>query len=458
MDKKFDSYFEGIQFLEGLANIPQQKDYMSDRTHPEVYLRRMRYFFELIPDIRRTVLRASGGRSSHFQFIHVAGTAGKGSVTTMLHEVLRAAGKRVGSFTSPFMTTSIEKIRVGDTYIAPKELVEIVAELKPHITKAYMESPYGGPSYFEIWFAIAIKYFLRKKCDFVVLEVGLGGKYDPGVLITGCVATVLTNVDFDHTHLLGRTLAKIGREKAGIMKRGVPFFTTEQRPHLLKMFKDMASSKGVRVVQVKDWIYGGSASGQPEAEPRHITPQLGMDYKGMNAALVWEIAKHLQIPEQAIIKGIGVARLPCRFELIQQQPPVVLDGAHSVAKIRSTVANLQRLKFLKLILVIGITASKDVQGMCKLIVPKADYVIVTRHQMPFRKSAHIKDVMQHAGRFKKTPGKVEAYIDPEQALDRAFQLSRPYDAILVTGSFFLAGKLRERWYSEEKILKTRKSF
>ncbi|MBI2552138.1 hypothetical protein HYW17_02460 [Candidatus Uhrbacteria bacterium] len=437
MDKKFEAYFETIRFLEGLKNVPGQKDYMRDRNEPEKYLKRMRYFFELIGILNQT----------QFKFIHIAGTSGKGSVTAMLHEVLRAAGRRVGSFSTPFTTTSIEKIRVGDQYISPQELAHIVDELKPYITRAYLKSPYGGPSYFEIWFAIAVKYFLRQKCKWVVLEVGLGGKYDPGVLINGCVATVLTNVDYDHTHLLGSTLTKIGREKAGIMRRGVPFFTAEARPQLTRMFEKMGKQKGAKVMDIKALKHESIK-----------TLQLGMDYKGKNTALVWEIAKYFKIPERAIIKGIKKARLPCRFEGMRKRPLVILDGAHSVSKMRATVANVERVKFRKLHLVLAIAADKDIDGICKVIAPEADQIYITRFDMPLRKCAHPRELLRVVKKYAKRGTRAEVDMDCRDALSAALAAVLADDLVLVTGSFFLAGELRKRWYSEGKILKERKSF
>ncbi len=433
----FAAYFETIKFLEGLSNIPQQKDYMRDRNQPELYLKRMRYFFELI----------DSPHEHNFKFIHIAGTSGKGSVTTMLHECLYAAGEKVVSFTSPFVTTSIEKIKFNDQYIAPEELVEIVQELKPYITRAYLESPYGGPSYFEIWFAIKLKYALKKKAKWIVSEVGMGGKFDPGVLVKNTVATALTNVNYDHTEILGKTLKKIGREKAGIMKRGVPFFTTETRPHLLKMFKALAIKQGVKFVSIK-------------ASRHQIikSAQLGLDCNGMNTALVYAIARHLKIPEPAIEKGIARARLPARFETMQHNPRVILDGAHNVSKMQCTATNLERIRFKKLILVLGISANKDVEEVSRTIVPQADYIIVTRHGLPFRKSAHPKDLVELVNKYKKKGVRIEVYVDAQDAFDCAMKVAKKDDCILVTGSFFLAGSLRKRWYSEERILKTRQSF
>lgn len=415
-------YFETVQFLEGLANVRGRKDFMEDQSNPDLYLKRMRYFLDLIGNPHKR----------NFKYIHIAGTSGKGSTVAMLYEALRAVGKNVGSFTSPFITTTIEKIKVNDKYISPDEFVEIVDYLKPYIDQAYLSSPYGGPSYFEILNAVGFLYFAKKKCEWVILEVGCGGRYDATNVIEKPVATAVTSIDFDHTKLLGNTLKKIAYQKAGIMKKGAPFFTTEQRPHLLKVFKNLAKSKRIKFVPVK----------------------AGGDHQNYNEALVKAILGYLKIPNSKIKRP----QLPCRFEILQKNPIIVLDGAHSVSKIKSTVENLKKLKFKKLILVLAITASKDIDGICKIIVPHADYVLATRFSMPFRKCANPKELVSACKKYKKQSAKMEMFMDPNQALARALKKAGQKDLVLATGSFFLTGELRKRCYPEKRILKTLRSF
>lgn len=223
-----------MSFLQGLNNLPLDGDYLVDKHHADRYIKRMRYFLNLI-----------GNPDKGMKLIHIAGTSGKGTVTNMVHEILLASGKNVGSFTSPFVTTPIEQIKVGDAYISPDEFADIVEYLKPFIDVAYTEGPYGSPSYFEIFFSIALVYFQRKKCDWVVLEVGLGGRYDATNVIERPSVTAITNIDYDHTELLGKTLRKIASDKAGIIKSGSAFFTTEQRPALLKIFSSICDEKRV---------------------------------------------------------------------------------------------------------------------------------------------------------------------------------------------------------------------
>lgn len=418
-------YHEAITYLESFTNLPLEGDYMIDRNNLEVYIKRMKYFLKLL-----------GNPHKNLKYIHIAGTAGKGTVTSMVHEILHSAGKNVGSFSSPSVTTSLEKIKVGGQYIAPDELADIVESLKPYIDEAYMHGPYGRPSYFEIFLAIAFIYFKNKKCDWVVLEVGLGGRYDATNVIEKPVVTAITNIDYDHTELLGKTLTRIAYEKAGIIKNDSVLFTTEQRQHILKIFKNICKSKYTTFNKLTSRDNTG----------------------GQNELLATAIAKYIGIDDNSIATGIHNAKLPCRFEIIQEKPIVILDGAHNRSKVKSTTDHLKRINYKKLYLVIGIAKNKDSLSMLKQIIPQADVVYFTRFLTKDRACAHPKELLAISRAFLKKEAETRVFLDPHKALSTALKNASREDAVLVTGSFFLAGELRKRWFPEEKILRTRKSF
>ena len=422
---KFKRYYDAISFLEGLSNIPLRGDYLIDTQNPEKYLKRMRYFLSLL-----------GDPDKNLKFIHITGTAGKGSVTNMLHEVLLASGKNVGSFTSPFVTTSLEKIKVKDAYISPDELADIVGYLKPFIDEAYLKGPYGRPSYFEIFLAIALVYFKNKKCEIVVLEVGLGGRYDATNIIENPLVTAITNIDYDHTEVLGKTLKKIAYDKAGIIKSGSAFFTGEQRPHLIRLFKEICKEKSVVFNQVR-------------------TKQ---DYKQSNEALVYKIAEYLKIKDEFINSGIKNSKLPCRFEVMQHSPLVILDGAHNRLKVMSAVTNLKKLSYKRLIVILAMADNKDHDSMLKEIIPLIDHLFITRFQIKDRKCSHPKELLSKSKKYLREEVPVEILLDCNQALDKALQIAKKDDLVLAVGSFFLAGELRKRWFPEDYILANRRSF
>lgn len=421
----FEKYYKAVNFLESLSNLSLQGDYMIDKHHADVYIKRMRYFLGFL-----------GNPDKKLKFIHIAGTSGKGTVTNMVHEILLASGKKVGSFISPSVTTSIEKIKVKDKYISPDEFSDIVDYLKPFIDKTYTDGPYGRVSYFEIFLAIALIYFKRQKCEWAVLEVGLGGRYDATNVIDKPLITAITNIDYDHTELLGKTLKKIAYDKAGIIKEGSVFFTTEQRKPLLTIFNEICSERNV---------------------PIHVLTQQS-NYQKYNKELATAIVRHLGINNKYIVQGIKNAQLTCRFEIIQTKPLVVLDGAHNRAKIKTTIDNLKKLKFKKLYLIVGIADDKDHVSILGQIIPQADYIFFTRFQNRDRKCAHPKKLLVKSKEYLKKGAKSEICLDPESALSNALKLAKSNDLVLIAGSFFLAGELRKRWYPENLILKHRKSF
>jgi len=426
---KFEKYYEAVRFIEGLSNV-LSGDYMKKdpKVDESIYIKRMRYFLHLL-----------GDPDKKFKFIHVTGTSGKGTVATMLSEILFASGKNVGLFTSPFATASIEKIKVNDKYIPPDEFADILEYLKPYIDKAYVNGPYGGPSYFELFFAISLIYFARKKCDWVVAEVGCGGRYDATNIIQNPVATVITNINYDHTHILGKTLKKIAYDKAGIIKKGSVFFTTEERPCLLKIFEEICQKEKVKYFFVKN---------------------KDKDTQAINISLATSVADYLGtgIGKKHIAAGLAKTKLPCRFEVVQKNPVVILDGAHNFSKINSTIANLKKIKYKKFFLVFSIAKNKEVEKIVKIIAPVADHIFCTRYLVSERKCAPPKNLSEIFSRYKNPKAKITVLHDPNQALDMVLKLASPEDAILVTGSFFLAGELRKKWYSEEFIFKNLSSF
>ncbi len=419
------SYQNAIRYLEGLANLPTQQPYLAGGTGDRsIHLKRMDYFLSLV-----------GHPEKGLKMIHITGTSGKGSVTNMLHEVLHAADHRVGSFTSPFVTTSIEKIKVGARYISPGEFAEMVEELKPVIDRAYLFGPYERPTYFELFFAIALVYFKRMKCEYVVLEVGLGGRYDSTNVIRRPLITAITNIDYDHMDILGNTLEKIAYDKAGIIKPSSLFFTTEKRPRLLRLFRMICKEKRAAYQAIR--VSGG--------------------YRAENEALVRAIAKKLGIHNRSIDRGIRNACLACRFELMQKEPMVVLDGAHNRAKIRTTVTNIHALRYRTLHLILGFAKNKDQTAILEQIVPLADRLYITRFQIKDRACTPPKELYLSAKDYLKPRAMCEVFLDPQRALQKALEIAADEDLIVVTGSFFLAGELRERWISEEQILRRRRA-
>lgn len=419
-------YQKAVEFLKSLNNIPAKNYSVKSNTpNRSFYIKRLEYLLKLI-----------GNPHKNMNYIHVTGTAGKGSNTIAIHNVLKSAGYKVGSYTSPHTTTSIERIRVGGKYISPNAFANIVESLKRPLTECALYSPYGVPSYFEVYLAIAFTYFEHMNCDWVVLEVHVGGLCDPTNIITGTKYAVITNIDYDHQDLLGNTLKDIAKEKIGILKQGCTLITTETRPALLKMFKEKCEKLNSKFIVLKT-----------------------KDNEEKNKVIARKVGELFKISEKNIEKALSEIKLPCRFETIQKAPRVIIDGAHNRIKLRKLAEDLKTVKYKKLIILFGMVYDKEVYESLKEIIPIADHIVFTRSLslVGNRKSTPLKD---YKDIVKKTRSKLTAsyFLDPWQALDYALSITESSDCLVITGSMYLTGSLRERWIDEYYILKSRKSF
>ncbi|TSC67429.1 MAG: bifunctional folylpolyglutamate synthase/dihydrofolate synthase [Parcubacteria group bacterium Gr01-1014_73] len=425
--KKYARYYAAVRYLESLGNISggYQKTNLKSHPKPEMFLERMQDFLDLV-----------GNPEVGFKYIHITGTAGKGSVAAAVHQSIVRAGKKSGLFTSPFTVSTIEKIQVGDKYIDSLVFADILDELKPMIDETIKSSRHGAPSYFELMLALALVYFKKQRCEYVVLEVGLGGRYDATNIIKKPIITAITNIGLDHTNILGNKREDIAWDKAGIIKRQSEFFTTEENSRILNIFKSVCSEVGAEY---------------------HSLDVNGLDYAMRNLSLAGSICGALGIanaPEE-----IGpMPQLPARFEIVERNPIVIVDGAHNPSKIESTLFNLKNLRYRKLFLIIAVSVDKDWKTIMRLIAPRADNIYVTRFSVSGRQSVSPDLLMKEAKKYCQVPSKVELRSDPVQAFNDAKKKLSKGDALLITGSFYLAGDIRSLYYSEDRILRRRKSF
>ncbi len=425
MIQKTNNYQSTLDYINQVSNISFRKNFGHLKRDSQFFLDRISFFLKLLDN-----------PEYGFKFIHVTGTAGKGSVSSMVHDMLVSSGEKVGLFTSPYTTSAIENIKVDNLYISPTDFISIVESLKLFIEKAE-KSSYGRPSSFELFFAIALIYFKQQKCKWVVLEVGLGGRFDATNTIPSSIISVITTIDYDHTEILGKTLKEIATDKAGIIKEKSIFISAEQRPHLKQIFK--------RIADEKKTVY-------------YFIPKQ-KSYIEYNRSLVHKIGEILKIEKDIVEKGISMTKMPCRFEIMQKSPLVILDGAHNRSKIKTTIDNLKQLSFKKLILIIALAeTNKDTLAVLTPLIPLVDSIILTSLQAAERKSIHPNVLLKKVNQLKRKKVKVHIYLDHKEAYLKAEHESSLEDCILVSGSFFLAGELRKKWYSESWILKNRKSF
>ena len=325
-----------------------------------------------------------GNVQEDLKFIHIAGTNGKGSVSAMLSSVLMAAGYRTGLFISPYIMRFNERMQVNGVPISDEELSEIIAEVQP-----VAESMTERPTEFEIITAAAFLWFARQKCDIVVLETGLGGRLDATNLISKNVCAVITNLGMDHTEYLGNTLGEIAGEKCGILKPGCPVVAYRSAPEAMKVIRARAKELECPV-RTADFgkIKALSADLQGQTFQYKQFPELTVHLLGAhqlkNAAVALETISVLrkagwEIPDEAVVQGMDATRWPGRFEVLQDNPLVIVDGAHNPQGIESLIAAVKEyLPGQHIVCVTGVLADKDWKPMMdRLKTVVSDFVAVT---------------------------------------------------------------------------------
>lgn len=447
-------YDEALAFLESLKNIPLPDKLKKLNAMEQRKTHKPRLEF---------LLKMLGNPERGMKYIHVTGTSGKGSVTTLIHSILSEAGFKTGGFLSPHITTPLERIRINDRFISAGEFCDTLEHLKPFLTRCALECPYGVPAFFEVILAMSFLYFKKNKCQYCVLEVGVGGEYDPTNTVARTEVAVITNVGIDHKNVLGDTKTAIARDKAGIAKPGCRLITSEKSPAMIKIFKEFADKRKVASFErasddyqiIKNDINGLEFS---YGGYRYRMGLPGV-HQAKNAILaIMATEKIVKGDYGAIARGLSKVRMPARLEIIQRDPLVILDGAHNPDKIDSTVAFVKELKPKRVILLTTLAGNKDFSQIFSRVVPLADRVVLTRFRERNRQSSPLKRLYEAARKEAGSKVKISVHIEPWQALDEALAEAKKGDLVLITGSFFLAGDLRRRWWSVDDIIKNREMF
>jgi dihydrofolate synthase/folylpolyglutamate synthase len=422
----------------------------------------------------RMLLHRWGDPHLRYPIAHITGTSGKGSTSAMLASILRAAGHHTGLHTSPYLQAYTEKIRVDEGYLSIAELVALVDELRVHAAAMEAGGVHGPPSYFEATVGIALTAFARHNMDAAVVEVGIGGRHDSTNVLTPRVS-VITNVGFDHTGILGHTLHDIAYQKAGIIKAGVPAVTAAAAPEALAVIRFEAEAYGAPLTTVHvgdaaappDEMHATIHALGPEGATftlRHGDWQLADTHIRMlgahqvtNAATAVAAARLLDasglaIPDDAIRAGLENAFFPGRLEVMQHGPDVptvVIDGAHNPDKARSLVAALGALfPGKRIVLVLGMVADKDTAAVLDVVSPIAAAIITT--QAPIINRA-VTPAAELAAQIRARGVPAEAEPDPEAAVAAALDRAGPDDLVCVTGSLYLVGAVRRRWIPTDDV-------
>ena len=406
--------------------------------------------FEVKPGLTRTnrLLEAAGNPQDGFPAIHVAGTNGKGSVVAMLDAILRAAGLRVGRYTSPELIDSRDRIVVDGAWISEEAFAQGVERLAPHL---FPET--DGPTQFEAITALAFDHFRRSAVDLAVVEVGLGGRFDATNVVRP-VLTAITNVSLDHTKLLGESVGDIAWEKAGIAKSGVPLVLGAMAPDALAVIEREAGAVDAPVVTAaafpvdtvsQDWD-GLHVRIRAEGFPERSRLSLAGGYQLDNLRVVLAAVQQLRaagwrIPPDAVADGLASVGWPGRFEVVRREPTIVLEGAHNPDGTRRLVRDIEMLapRAEHRHLLFGALADKDVAGMVAQLAPVFPNVAACRSESPRALPAEIL-----AELFEKRGTPVTWYDSVTQALDGILPTLTPQDALVVAGSLTVVSEARRR--------------
>jgi dihydrofolate synthase/folylpolyglutamate synthase len=377
------------------------------------------------------------------QYLHLAGTNGKGSVAAMLSAILTRAGYPVGLFTSPHLVRFEERFRLRDKDISAPGLLHLINRVREAVDES------EPPTFFEFAAAMAFLYFHEEKARPVILETGMGGRLDATNIVQPLMS-VITNISMDHQFFLGNTLSAIAGEKAGIIKPGAPLITYARQKRVLDLFRQRCHELGAPMyVGGVDFTSRGISPGHFSYQGlkrnlERLTVNLAGRHQYKNAAVALAVIELLQekglpVPEAAIREGLAGVRWPGRLERIPQDPRVILDGAHNPDAARTLAEALKRdhLKGRRF-LVMGIMADKDEDTILSTLLPLAQTVIFTRPH--YFRAAKPEDLARRAESHD-----LEVLLEPEvsRAVQRARSLAGPQDQVVVTGSLYTVGEALE---------------
>jgi dihydrofolate synthase/folylpolyglutamate synthase len=422
-------------------------------------------------DRMRNLMLLLGNPELKYPILHVAGTKGKGSTCALMASALTSAGYKTGLYTSPHLQEYTERIQINGQPVSKIQLVELVEQVKPHV-KAVPKL-----TTFEITTAIGLLHFAQHHVDAAVIEVGLGGRLDATNIVTPQVS-VITSLSYDHMAVLGNTLELIAGEKAGIIKPGVPVVSAPQTEEALVVLERVARefhapltligrdvtfeigkhSVDGQTVSVSGWQHPAGRgqdeeNGGQDTENRQesvilCVPLLGQ-HQGSNAATAYAALRlsGLKMSNDAIVKGFASVRWPCRFEIVRNEPPVILDSAHnqdSFDKLAQTLDDYYPDR--SVLLIFGSSEDKDVTGMLASLRGRLKLVLATKAIHP--RALEPKNIVELAN---KSGIRAEVAAPVEKALTRALELAlHGRDIILSAGSMFVTAEVKTAWQNLEK--------
>jgi dihydrofolate synthase/folylpolyglutamate synthase len=399
----------------------------------------------MMPGLARIteLLGKMGNPQNATKYVHIAGTNGKGSTAAMTASILRKAGYCTGLYTSPFIYQFGERMQVNGEMISDEELIEITEYVKP-----LADSMTESPTEFELTTAIGFEFFKRRKCDIVVLEVGLGGLLDATNVIGCPEVAVITNIGLDHTDILGNTLEEIAFNKAGIIKENGHAVIYRGAPGVEKVFEDTCREKNTQLkkanfdgLKLKSHDLFEQVFDCGDYKDIHL-PLLG-DHQLHNAAVVLAVAETLQeigwkISKENIYDGIRDVSWPGRFDIVCRDPLFIIDGGHNPQCLEALVKNIQDyLAGRRVIALTGVLADKDYGDMYKPVMPYIEQFVCVTPPNPRRlMAAELAQHLQNVG------AKATACDTIPQGVKKAIELAGSDGVVLCFGSLYTIGDIR----------------
>jgi len=434
--ESLQTYSDAIDYLYGFINWEVE--------------RHMRYTPDVMTlDRPRALLQALGNPQDRYRIIHITGTKGKGSVGAMCAAALQASGLRTALYSSPHLQDFRERFRVDNALITPDEFVALINRMRPILADMPEDI-----TWFEVTTALAFLYFAERQVDVAVVEVGLGGRLDATNVVTP-VVSVITSLSYDHTHLLGDSLASIAREKAGIIKPGVPVVSAPQPDEALEVLREVAARRHAPLTLIgRDWNFtpgettrAGQAfmAGPASGPPATYWTGLAGGHQALNAAVALAALERasqagVAVSERGIREGLRKVDWPGRLELVGVNPAIVLDAAHNGASARWLSATLDTLFPQRpRVLVFGASADKDIRGMFEALLPAADHLIATQAVHPRAlATGEIETVARETG----FGGPIDQIANVSDAVAHARQAAGAPGMVVITGSLFIVGEVR----------------
>jgi dihydrofolate synthase / folylpolyglutamate synthase len=457
--KEMERFLESLVYSKPTPHFVQSRHKLNKKKHP-FGLERVGSF-----------LNAIGNPHHNNKYIHITGTSGKTSTTYFMSNVLYGQGYKTGMHISPHICTLLERFTVDMDNPPAKDIINTIDKLKPVINTEYMNNDFGWISYFEFVLSAALKYFSDIQTDYVVLEVGLGGRYDATNIIPESEVSIITNIGLDHTHILGDTKEEIAGDKIGILKPGSPLVTSEKDQSILNIFKEEAEKTDSPVYimgkdyQVENVVVKGNKTIYDYKSPMNSFNQIILQsngkYQAENSSLTLRALellsekKGIKINEEKLRNSLFNTMIPARFELIQREPDVILDGAHNPDKIQSLVNHIKTIYHKgDIIFICGFTSGRKPMDSLKLLLDLGCKLYLTRVFTGYREDEEPKYLEEQIRKINKDID-VEVHFDPNDALDKAMVEAKNWSkTICATGSLYLVSYLRQRWVSEfDEIIK-----